>query len=56
MEDQLIRKIKGGIFAIKNGTKTPQTANLGIFFNKLKEINKPMYDELMNNYKSITKQ
>lgn len=52
MEDQLIKRIKGGIFAIKNKTKTPQDAGLGVLFSKLKEINKPMHDELMNDYKA----
>ena len=50
MEDHLIKKIKGGILAIKNG-KTPQEANVGFSLNRLKEINRPMYDELMNDYK-----
>ena len=50
MEDQLIKRIKGGMFAIKNKTKTPEDAGLGILFNKLKQINKPMHDELMNDF------
>lgn len=54
MEDMLIKKIKGGIGAIKNGVKTPQEASLGKFLNMLKDINKPMYDELMNDYKAVT--
>jgi len=52
MEDHLIKRIKGGIFAIKTKQKTPQDAGLGILFSKLKEINKPMHDELMNDYKA----
>lgn len=52
MEDQLIKRIKGGIFAIKTKQKTPEDAGLGILFSRLKEINKPMYDELMNDYKA----
>lgn len=52
MEDTLIKRIKGGILAIKNG-KTPQEANVGPSLNRLKEINKPMYDELLNDYKFV---
>jgi len=52
MEDQLIKRIKGGMFAIKTKQKTPQDAGLGVLFNKLKIINKPMHDELMNDYKA----
>lgn len=53
MEDILIRKIKGGINAIKFKTKTPQEAGVGVYLNKLKAINKPMYDELLNDYKAV---
>jgi hypothetical protein len=53
MEDILIKKIKGGISAIKCGNKTPQEVGIGAFLNRLKTINKPMYDELMNDYKAV---
>lgn len=52
MEEILIKKIIGGIGAIKRGQKTPQEMNLGKFLNMLKNINQPMYEELLNNYKS----
>jgi hypothetical protein len=51
MEDLLIRKIKGGINAIKGGRKSPQEAGVGVSLNRLKAINEPMYDELMAQYK-----
>ena len=51
-EDQLIRKITGGIAAIKRGTKTPEEAGLGRMLNTLKTINLPMYEELLDNYKA----
>ncbi len=51
MEDLLIKKIKGGINAIKNGIKSPKDAGLGVYLNKLKTINQMMYEELMNDYK-----
>lgn len=53
MEETLIRKIRGGIMGMKNGTKTP--AEIGPLLNKLKNINLPMYDELFNDYKSVLK-
>ena len=53
MEDILINRIKGGTLAIKLGNKTPQEANVGFLLYRLKEINRPMYDELMNNYKFV---
>ncbi len=53
MEDTIVRKIKGGIMGIKNGTKQPK--EVIIWLNKLKPINKPMYDELLNNYISVVK-
>ena len=53
MEEQIIKKINGGFLSIKTGTKTPQEANVGFLLNRLKEINKPMYDEMLNNYKAI---
>ena len=51
-EDQLIRKITGGIAAIKRGDKSPEDAKLGGMLNTLKGINLPMHEELMNNYKA----
>ena len=51
MEDLLIKKIKGGINAIKGGRKSPKEAGLGSSLNRLKAVNEPMYDELMEQYK-----
>lgn len=50
MEDKLIKLIKGGIFGMKNGSKTPQDVTPHL--NRLKAINLPMYEELFNNYKA----
>lgn len=52
MEEMLIRKIKGGIMGILNGTKTPVEAKVGKFLNQLKATNLPMFEELMNDYKA----
>jgi hypothetical protein len=49
MEEMLIKKIKGGMLGIKNNTKEPK--EVAVLLNKLKTINKPMYEELLNDYK-----
>lgn len=49
MEEILIKKIKGGMLGIKNNTKEPK--EVAVLLNKLKTINKPMYEELLNDYK-----
>jgi hypothetical protein len=51
MEELLIKKIKGGVNAIKNGIKSPKEAELGIHLNKLKTLNQMMYEDLLNDYK-----
>jgi hypothetical protein len=52
-EDICIRKAKAGTTAIKNGTKTPQEAEVGKFLNRLKPLNEGMYDELLTEYKAV---
>jgi len=52
-EEICIQKIKSGIRAIKNGSRSPKEANCGFFFKKLQPLNEGMYDELMNNYKAV---
>lgn len=49
MEDLLIRKIKGGINGIKNGTK--EATEIAPLLNRLKGVNEGMYDELLQEYK-----
>ena len=49
MDEILIKKIKGGMLGIKNNTKEPK--EVAVLLNKLNEINKPMYEELLNDYK-----
>lgn len=48
MEELLIRKVKGGIQGIKNGTKKP--SEIAPLLNRLKGINEGMYDELLQQY------
>ncbi len=50
-EQQLIQKIETGIKRISKKEITPKDANLAPIFNKLKEINPGMCQDLMNNYK-----
>ena len=50
MEDLLIRKIKGGINGIKNGTK--EATEIAPLLNRLKDVNEGMYDELLQDYKN----
>jgi hypothetical protein len=50
MEETFIKKIKGGIMGMKTGTKKP--TDVEPWLNKLKEVNKPMYEELLNDYKA----
>ena len=49
MEDLLIRKVKGGINGIKNGTK--KASEVAPLLNRLKGVNEGMYDELLEEYK-----
>lgn len=48
MDELLIRKVKGGILGIKEGTKKPSEV-VGLL-NRLKESNVGMYDELLPKY------
>lgn len=55
VNERILRKaekeVLAGIMAIKNGTKTPAEANLGRILNSLKNLDEPLYDELMEKYK-----
>jgi hypothetical protein len=51
MEQQLIKKITGGLFGIKMGTKEPK--EVAVLLNKLKPINPMMYEDLFNKYKDL---
>jgi len=55
MEDLLIRKIKGGINAIKGGRKSPQESGVGAYINKLKTMNVMMYEDLLNDFQHAIK-
>lgn len=55
METLLIKKIRGGIIGIKNGSKSPSEISLGSALNRLKEINEGQYEEYMLKYKEALK-
>jgi hypothetical protein len=50
-ESDLIKKITGGIGAIKRKEKTPEEAGLGKFLNALKATNEGQYDDYLKKYK-----
>ena len=50
MEELLIKRVKGGILGIKNGTK--QATEVAPLLNRLKELNEGMYDDLLKDYKN----
>ena len=52
-EDLYIKNVKNAIRAIKLGTKKPEDTNVGFNLNKLKTVNEPMYDDLLNDYKAV---
>ena len=51
MEQQLIKKITGGLFGMKMGTKEPK--EVAVLLNKLKPINPYMHEELFDKYKNL---
>jgi hypothetical protein len=51
MEQQLIKKITGGLFGMKIGTKEPK--EVAVLLNKLKPLNPMMYEDLFDKYKNL---
>lgn len=45
------KEIRVGIKAIREGKKTPKEAGLGKMLNAMKNLDEPLYDELMEMYK-----
>ena len=52
-EDMYIKNIENGIRAIRLGTKSPKDVNLSSSFEKLKNTNLGMYQDLLERYKHI---
>jgi hypothetical protein len=50
-----IKRIEGGIRAIKGGRKTPKTAEVGKWLNKLKPLNLPMYEDKLTEYTTVVR-
>jgi hypothetical protein len=55
-EEIYISRIQGGIRGIRMGTKTPETAQVGKWLNKLKPLNDGMHDELFEKYQRCIKE
>jgi len=53
MFDMLDKKNKRKFLAIKNGTETPASSGVAVLINKMKEINLPFYDDLLQEYKNL---
>lgn len=51
-EELCVKKIESGIRAISSGSKTPKEAGLGTSLNRLKELNRGLYDDLLVKYKT----
>ena len=49
----ILRKRKGGLMGIKMKTKQPK--DVAVLLNKLKLVNKLMYEDLLNDYKQTLK-
>jgi len=45
------KEIRVGIRAIRDGNKTPKEAGLGKMLNAMKNLDEPLYEELMEMYK-----
>lgn len=52
MEQKLIRLIEAGIRGLKLGTKAPNETKAPSSLNRLKEINLPMYEDLLGKWKN----
>lgn len=52
-EDTYIKAIRGGMVAIRNGTKEPKDANVGKNLKRLKDVNIGMYEEMLAEYKIV---
>ena len=52
-EEHYVKYIECGIRAIKLGTKKPHETNVSKFFEKLREVNDGLCDDLMERYKNV---
>ena len=56
MEEILIKNIEAGIRGIRLGTKTPETAKVGVSLNRLKDINEGQYQDYLKKYIDVVNQ
>lgn len=52
-EELYIKRIENGIRGLKLGTKCPKTAEVGKWMAKLKPLNEPMYEDLLEKYSKV---
>lgn len=52
---QLEKQIRGKFLAIKNGKETPATSGIGKLLNQMKNVELPLYESLLEEYKQIIK-
>lgn len=50
---QIERNIKVKIKDIKEGNTTPKESKIGVQFNKLKQLDEPSYETLLQEYKKV---
>lgn len=55
MEELVLKKIECGIRGIRLGTKNPEDVNMGLYLNRLREINDGLYDDYLEKYKRVMK-
>ena len=55
LEELAIKKIRGGMLAIKNGSKSPEEVSLSYSFGKLQELNEGMYEDYILEYDRLVK-
>ncbi len=55
-EELYIGKVEAGIRSIRMGTKTPNEAQVGLWLNKVKQLNDGMYLDLLEKYKNVMKE
>jgi hypothetical protein len=53
MINRLERLILGKMLSIKNGKMTKENSGIGVLLNKIKTLDEPLYDELLEKYKNI---
>jgi hypothetical protein len=53
MEELILKKVRGGLRALKMGTKTIDEARVGYFLEKLAKVNDGLYQDYIMEYNRI---